>query len=624
MPAHMIPPVPKEFDEKSDEGLVFKALKKLPEDYFVFHSVSITVVENNTLYEREIDFVVAHPKKGILCIEAKNGSGIWYDKTSRCWKYQNGTVMQHDGPYHQISTAKRAIISKIKCHANEDVQKLYGRCKVMHAVFFFKLAEVDFKKMQQKGLPEEADPRITMLAEDMINPTRKIADIFSLNLPAQAKYSADETKLTEDEFSLLLDSVLCPAFNLIPTPAAKNVAMIDNMNQLLYEQYKILDFIEEQESAVINGAAGTGKTMLAVEKARRHSIEGENVLFLCYNRLLCDKLIEVHKKCEQKSYRTQFKNVEFMTISKLAQEVTGNYKDYEGLLEWLIECINDKEKFKYQHVIVDEGQDFGLIDKTLGISSEDAEKSCSIIDALQEVVLSINGTFYLFYDKYQMIQGGEGVEYHLLDCVENSDCRLTLKHNCRNTKEIAKTSVTPLRDKKKKAIKPITACSWFEPVKPVMHLVSNEDKALKTLNRILKKYQEENITDIVILTQGKIDFSCIADTIYAQDVYGSGYYIYEYDGQEYRVSTCIKFKGLEADAIVLIDLDKNSFMGKKGMEFYVGTSRAKIRLDLICQLSPEEYYDVVHDLDPNAPKKNEEERMRRILGNTFSVDVKVD
>ena len=124
MPAHMIPPVPKEFDEKSDEGLVFKALKKLPEDYYVFHSVSIAVVENNTFYEREIDFVVAHPKKGILCIEAKNGSGIWYDKTSRCWKYQNGTVMQHDGPYHQISTAKRAIISKIKCHANEDVQNL--------------------------------------------------------------------------------------------------------------------------------------------------------------------------------------------------------------------------------------------------------------------------------------------------------------------------------------------------------------------------------------------------------------------------------------------------------------------------------------------------------------------
>lgn len=621
--AHMIPPIPKEFDEKSDEGMVFNALKKLPDEYYVFHSVSVTVVENNTLYEREIDFVVAHPKKGILCIEAKNGSGIWYDKNSRCWRYQNGKVMQHDGPYHQIASAKRVIISKIKCHANEAVQKLYGRCKVMHAVFFFKLAEVDFKRMEQRGLPEEADARITMLAEDMINPTRKIADIFSLKLPAQIKYSAEETRLTDDEFSLLLDSVLCPAFNLIPSPAAKNVAMIDKMNQLLHEQYRILDFIEEQEAAVINGAAGTGKTMLAVEKARRHSIEGEKVLFLCYNRLLCDKLINTHKKCEQKAYRTQFKNVDFMTISKLAQEITGNYRDYDGLLEWLIDCVNDKEKFGYQHVIIDEGQDFGLIDSNLGISSDDAEKNCSVIDTLQEVVLSINGTFYLFYDKYQMVQGGSGVEYRLLYCIENSDCRLSLKHNCRNTKEIAKTSVTPLRDKKNKAIKPITACSWYEPVQPVMHLIDDSERGILALNKILKKYKEQDIEEVVILTQGKIDYSCIAEYIYPEDIYGNGYYIYEYDGRKYRVSTCIKFKGLEADAIVLLDLDKNSFIGRKGMEFYVGTSRAKIRLDLVCELSPDEYYDVVHGLDSNAPKKNEESRMRKILGNAFSVDVQI-
>lgn len=622
--AHMIPPVPKEFDEKSDEGMVFNALKKLPDEYYVFHSVSVTTVENNTLYEREIDFVVAHPKKGILCIEAKNGSGIWYDSRTRCWRYQNGKAMQHDGPYHQIASAKRTIISKIKCHANEDVQRLYNKCKVMHAVFFFKLAQIDFERLQQRGLPEEADARITMLAEDMINPTRKIADIFSLKLPAQARYSAEETQLTEDEFKLLLDSVLCPAFNLVPSPAAKNVAMIDKMNQLLHEQYRILDFIEEQESAVINGAAGTGKTMLAVEKARRHSVEGEKVLFLCYNRLLCDKLIELHKKCEQKAYRTQFKNVEFMTVSKLAQETTGNYKDYDGLLEWLIECINDREKFGFQHVIVDEGQDFGLLDRSSGITKDDVQKTCSIIDALQEVVLSFCGTFYLFYDKYQMIQGGSGIEYCLLDCIENSDCRLTLKHNCRNTKEIAKTSVTPLRDNKNKAIKPVTACSWFEPIRPVMHLIRNSSGAIRVLNRILDKYKENSILDIVILTQGKIEFSCIAENIYAEDAYGNGYYIYEYDGHKYKVSTCIKFKGLEADAIVLIDLDKYSFAGKRGMEFYVGTSRAKIRLDIICQLSFDDYYYVVHDLDPNAPNKSEEERMRRILGNTFSADIEVN
>ena len=55
--AHMIPPEPKDFDKKSDEGVVFEALKKLSDDYYVFHSVLVNGVVNNELIEREIDFV---------------------------------------------------------------------------------------------------------------------------------------------------------------------------------------------------------------------------------------------------------------------------------------------------------------------------------------------------------------------------------------------------------------------------------------------------------------------------------------------------------------------------------------------------------------------------------------
>ena len=49
MPAHMIPPVPKDYDRKSQEGIVFNALKKLPEDYYVFHSVVVNDVVDHEL-----------------------------------------------------------------------------------------------------------------------------------------------------------------------------------------------------------------------------------------------------------------------------------------------------------------------------------------------------------------------------------------------------------------------------------------------------------------------------------------------------------------------------------------------------------------------------------------------
>ena len=618
--AHMIPPIPKSFDPKSEEGLVFNALRKLPDDYYVFHSVSFSVVDSGTLYEREVDFVVANQKKGILCIEAKNGSGIRYD--GRCRRYSSGIPMEHDGPYHQVATAKRGIISKIRCHANPEVQALYDKCKVMHAVFFFKLSEMDFNEMVHQGLPEEADPRITLVAEDLINPTKKIADIFSVKLPRE-KY-VEETKMTEDDFTLLLESVLCPVFNLIPSPVAKNVAMVEQMNQLLREQYKLLDFLEEQDTAVINGAAGTGKTMLAVEKARRHSIDGDRVLFLCYNRMLCDKLVDVHKHSDKKTHRAQFKNVEFKTISQFVREVTGNYKDLEGFMDWLMDCAGDLERFGYKHVVVDEGQDFGLIDQALGINNETAKNNCSIIDLIQEIVLDAGGTFYLFYDKYQMIQGGSGKDYCLPDCIQNSDCRLSLHHNCRNTKEIARTSVTPLRDNKNRAIKPITACSWFEPAKPKMHLIKDEEDAETVLKAILRTYAAEGIKDVVILTPERIDYSWIADKLISSDEYGTTYYYYEYDGIKYMVTTCIRFKGLEADAIIMLDLYNKSFSGKKGLEFYVGSSRAKLRLDMICELITEDYYQVVHELDENAPFKEDPDRMRKILGNTFAADVVIE
>ena len=48
--AHMIPEQPKEFDERSHEGDVFNALKKLPEDYYVFHSFSTVGVSSDNVF----------------------------------------------------------------------------------------------------------------------------------------------------------------------------------------------------------------------------------------------------------------------------------------------------------------------------------------------------------------------------------------------------------------------------------------------------------------------------------------------------------------------------------------------------------------------------------------------
>lgn len=615
--AHMIPPKPKAIDEKSNEGIIFRKLKfGLGPDYYVFHSVSeVEVLPNDQYFEREIDFVVAHKDKGVLCIEVKGGKDIWY--ADRTWYYSNGDKMDHEGPYHQVASAKRTIRNKVQYHKSAKVRDLFNKCRFFHAVMFADLSRENFDSLS--GLPEEADSRITICAEDMISIEKKVNEIFDCKLSWE-KYNNVDTNMNDVEFKLLLDSVLCPHFKLIPSPKVKHALWEDNFNQLLREQYLILEFLDEQDTAVINGAAGTGKTMLAVEKAKRHSNHGENVLFLCYNRMLCDSLIKRYKNNENSAFTEQYKNVDFMTISKLAKEKVGNHADFDGLLEWLLECADKQKELGYQHIIVDEGQDFGIVDARTSGEAGSSEDNCSIIDALQEAALTNQGTFYLFYDKFQMIQGGTTVQYNLPDCIENSDCRLTLHKNCRNTQEIARTSVTPLKDKKSKAIRPSTACSWEKPFKPVMHIIDNINKTKGVLDEVITSMVDDGFTEIVILTPKTLKFTCIADELKVGE---DGYDRYQCNGIKYPVTTCIKFKGLEADAIIMLDLDKESFTGQKGQFFYVGTSRAKHRLECLCTLFEDEYYDVVHDLDPNAPKRNNPARMRQVLGYTFGAHIEV-
>lgn len=615
----MIPAEPKEFDERSHEGRVFQALKKLSDDYYVFHSVAaVGVTSNNEFYEREIDFVVASYKKGIVAIEVKAGNNISYK--DRTWYYSGGKPMTHGGPYHQAATAKRALINKLRDHKDERIRDIFQRCKLMHAVCF---PDMTSEKMtEMRGLPEEADLRITICSDDLTNPNKKLAEIFSVKLPV--KRDESENKMTEEDFELVLDEVLCPHFHLVPSPRAKTITLNDNMYQLLREQYILLDFLEEQQSAVINGAAGTGKTMVAIEKARRHSINGEKVLFLCYSRLLCDKLIEENKNNPNKEYSKQFQNVDFMTISKLAFKITGNFKDYESLYDWLLQCIDKKEELGYKHIIIDEGQDFGLIDTEFSEEGESGSQNVSIIDALQLAALENEGTFYLFYDKKQMIQGFNRVDYPLPDCIENTDCRLTLHRNCRNTKEIARTSITPLRImednfKRMKEKKINVAYSWQEPIKPVLHFTTEKAKA--TLNKVLQKLEEKDVNDIVILSPGSFEDSSIySDLIFSQG-YKDPYGYYLFKGKKIRASTCMRFKGLEAEAVIIIDLNKDSFKEKKGLEFYVGSSRAKYYLDIICTLDTHDYFDLAHGLDNNAPNREDPNRMKKVIANIFAAEI---
>ena len=78
---------------------------------------------------------------------------------------------------------------------------------------------------------------------------------------------------------------------LMMTPRSTSYSRIENrLVQLNHEQFAALQSEEEPDRCLYQGDAGTGKTMLAIELARRHSQAGERVALICYNVILGDFL----------------------------------------------------------------------------------------------------------------------------------------------------------------------------------------------------------------------------------------------------------------------------------------------------------------------------------------------
>ena len=561
--AIMIPERPRRFDSSSMEGIMFDALALLPDQYYVFHSMRISEVKENTFYESEADFVIFHPEKGMICIEAKAGA-IQY--SGGRWLYASGIPMSHDGPYNQAASNKWKLLKYIKESRHSDLVK---HCKFLHAVWFPSLSE---QELRQKTFPPEADKRITLPREALSDPLKYIEQVFSVELP-----NGKQTSLSQVETRSLIRDILCPEFKVTPSVSFESDIKKTIFHRLLREQANILNFLQDQKFAVINGAAGTGKTLIAVEKAHRHASEGEKVLFLCYNVKLKNHLAEYNVD----SY------IDFYTIDGFACKMCNTTEPDYTKLKSLLEDMSLSGRFPYQHIIVDEGQDFGAE------NIEDTE----ILDMFRTIIDmedKKNTSFYVFYDELQLIQARR-----MPDFIKNADCKLTLYRNCRNTENIAVTSLTTIHTKRK--LRLIEGCVKGIPT----HISFNDslDSSLTMLNASVDSLVAAGMKDIVILT-------CKTET-------SSFLSPYIKDGKyrnKYPVSTCRKFKGLEADAVILIDVTTDTFSDDGVLLFYVGASRARLMLEIVSELKEPDCVEILQKIfNENGKIKNAKRKICKKL-----------
>ena len=205
----------------------------------------------------------------------------------------------------------------------------------------------------------------------------------------------------------------------------------------------------------IRGPAGSGKTMLLLEKAKslassilEHE-KNENILIVCFNAVLCKKLQSVLEtqlvKFPDKSVR---RTLDVKTFSKLIFDVTGPRRipltndEKEAAVSSAFEQLSTQTsdfRGKYDHILVDEGQDlFGSKwPDVLELMHKSSVTPNVNEEAELEDLMKPTGFFWVMYDTNQYLYFSKELLKLFSRYLQNS---AELKEVLRNTGNIFKQS----------------------------------------------------------------------------------------------------------------------------------------------------------------------------------------
>lgn len=562
-------PVGQTGDYHGSEGemMVYEAFKKLPDDYIVFYSVKWGEEGFDRKYRKgEADFLVFDPSRGFLVIEVKTG-GIKRVEDGR-WFVVDRYGREHQLMYSPLDQAWRNV-SRFKDMLADSPNETIRNYPVIPTVWFPSLSSFNLVNT----LPSDYQLANTFSEADLDLAEAAINRAFSRNNVTKNYQTISKSIIKE-----VID-VFAPTFNLVPSLSYEIREKDFLFNQLTREQATLLDYLGEQKIAGIHGPSGSGKTMIALECARRLPSD-ENILFLCFNRLLLNYLIE--------NYADEMPNVTFTSLNRLYAQAKGTeIAKEEEITDFLLEEYMDN--FEFRHVIIDEGQDF----------------AADHLDILIDAIRATGGYFYVFYDRNQLVHYLSNKDESTLDWLKKLDCRLVLHKNCRNTYEIATTAYAAVD------ISEVTLAEHINGDKPCMNNYTNEKQAISGIADTIRFYTERGFkrSQITILTAKTLSKSILT----GEESVGGYRLSVDGNGDGVLFTTARKFKGLESDVVIVIDIDGDTFKDDKSKSvFYVASSRAKHCLTYISILDDDDKAKLVADLGAH-PSNNPSGDLSQLL-----------
>ena len=262
------------------EKRVFEALKKLGDDWVVVHGLRFVAPAHGKRPPRngEADFVLIHPRYGLIVLEAKGGRyeverGDWYT-------YPGGQRVPMDSSPFDQATRNRYDLAE---HLFQ--QTAIRGLRMGHAVAFTDSAP-------RGNLGPAAPSAIVVDGTELTDLPAAVRRICAHWFPASSR------GLSDPELEQVLSTLAPTASITADRRYAIDVTLIDVQQRTereiewTGEQLDVIAATEPGAFVSVHGAAGTGKTIIAARRAAELAAAGLRVVFVADQRYLHSSLLE--------------------------------------------------------------------------------------------------------------------------------------------------------------------------------------------------------------------------------------------------------------------------------------------------------------------------------------------
>jgi len=548
--ARMIPPlVPP--DCAPGERLLFERLASDPgaESWTVLHSLDIA--KHVRQVQGEADFVVIVPGQGIAVIEVKSHLKVARRDDGQ-WILGKGRPTVR-GPFQQASEAMHSIRKYLR-GTGLDV----GDVPFLSGVWFTHVNA-------RANLPAtpEWHPWQLLDREDVTSGSATGVLRLLTNGVQHVRHHTGRLMAGPDSGQAeAIIAALRPRFELAAGSAELRRQRESQLSAFLDEQYEALDAMQAHRSVLFTGPAGCGKTFLALESARREAASGAFGWIVCFNRSLGRHLRSraAAPGLEATSLHRLMLRITGLAVPDGAGESFWQEALADATLERLLEGGDTRD-----YLIVDEAQDLA---------------TAAYLDVLDLLVRGglAGGRCLLFGDfERQALYGQRDGRQEFARRIPGL-VRYSLTSNCRNLPRIghaaeAITAMQPgYRRFRREDDGAMPRYLWY----------SRPEEQAILLSRAIQELRDDgfSLEDIAVLSPRRAGsaISRCEDPLLRHR-------LVEADGTAPRAgwlrhSTIYGFKGLEAPAVILTDLDSPEASDFEAL-LYVGLTRATDRLTVL-------------------------------------------